>query len=121
MIPDIAIGALLKFLWTLLKVLSPLSVEISHIFQVFPTSFYAMLKFADIKKDDFTTYVVCPNPCCCTLYKYDDCIDGRGEYRESKCCSAVIGKYKKSNSTLMKKVHLSSGKITFHPLKTYCF
>ena len=81
LIPYIAIRALLKFLWTLLKVLSPLSVEISHIFQVFPTSFYAMLKFADIKKDDFTTYLVCPNPCCCALYKYDDCIDGRGEHR----------------------------------------
>ena len=74
-----------------------------------------------MKKDNFTIYVVCPNPCCCALYKYDDCIDGRGEHRESKCCSAVMGKYKKCNSTLMKNVHLSSGKITFRPFKTYCF
>ena len=120
-IPDLAIGTLLKFLWTLLKVLSPLSAEISHISQVFPSSFYAMLKFAKIKNDDFKTYVVCPNPCCCALYKLDDCVDGRGEHRESKHCSASVGKYKRCNSILLKKVHLSSGKVVFHPIKTYCF
>ena len=43
-----------------------------------------MLKFAAVKKDDFLTFVVC------TLYHYEDCIEGSGIHRESKHCSATV-------------------------------
>ena len=88
--------------------------------QIFPSSFYSMLKFAGIKKNGFTTFVVCPNPHCCTLYRMEDCIEGRGEQRESKHCCVVIGK-RRCNALLLKKVHILSGKIKFYPFKMYCF
>ena len=101
LIPDSAIGALLKFLGTIFKVLSPLSTEITQLSRAFPSSFHMMLKFAAVKKDDFLTFVVCPN---CTLYHYEDCIEGSGIHRESKHCSATVHGTKKCNSLLMKKV-----------------
>ena len=58
LIPDSAIGTLLKFLGTIFKVLSPLSTEITQLSRAFPSSFHMMLKFAAVKKDDFLTFVV---------------------------------------------------------------
>ena len=112
--------ALLRFLGTFFKVLSPLSTNITDFSKHFPASLYTMLKFAGINKHDFTTYIVCPNSKCCAIYLYQNCLEGSGGQRESKHCSALVGN-RRCNSMLMRKVHTCSGKVTFQLFKTYCY
>ena len=111
---------LLRFLGTFFKVLSPLSTHIADLSKHFPSSLYAMLKFAGVNKDDFTAYVVCPNSKCCAIYHYENCLEGSGDQRESKHCSAFV-RTRRCNSQLMRKVHTRSGKVAFQPFKIYCY
>ena len=120
LIPDVALEALLKFLSTFLKVLGAFSVEVANIAKKFPSSFHRMLNYARIDKNDFTKFVVCPNPECCSLYKYVDCFTGGGTHAESKRCRNVIGK-RKCNTVLLQIIHMPDGKVVFRPFKTYCY
>ena len=59
-IPAVALNALLKFLSTVFRVLSPFSEMMATIAKECPSSLYYLHKKLGIKKDDFLKYVVCP-------------------------------------------------------------
>lgn len=92
---------------------------------VFPTTMYKVRKWMNLQQIDFQRFVVCPE--CKFVYSMDDLLykDGRKLAQPKTCCDHERfkrGKFARPcGSTLMKKVMLSDGKITYYPLKLYCY
>ena len=131
-ISDTAMRVLLKFLVTLLKALvekSTLAV-LTLLSSAMPTSIYKLRKYVMSRcQNSCVEYVVCPT--CFTLYKEEECLTRSNLSNEEiipKTCSHVkfpnhpmLHHRKSCGSPLMKKIHLSNGKVEYRPRFVYAY
>ena len=118
---DAVLGHFLKFLVVFLKLIGGVGYEIA---QCLPASTYKAKKIARVLQ--FQRYVVCKK--CYHLYKFEQCIEGRGAYQKSKCCPFRAFPnhrfaYMRApcDTLLLKTVELASKRIMFYPYLTYCY
>ena len=122
-ISDAAMSALLKFLVTLLKAVVEKSTfaVLGTLSAAIPSSIFTLRKHVMTgHQNPFVEYVVCPS--CYSIYKIEECITklSNGEI-EPKTCSYIrfprhpTLRYRKVCGSLLKKIHLSNGKIDYKP------
>lgn len=108
-------------MFTVLGKFSKLPAEIANIL---PSSLYsAKLRENQVK---YVKYVVCRK--CHKLYYYENCMEGPGNAKRSKCCSFVrfpnhSQRRMRSpcNTLLLKTVELTGGRTKLYPFLTYCY
>lgn len=90
MLSDKCFETLLTFIKQILVFLSPFHHICRSISKVFPGTLYAVRKFVEFDRDNFTKYVVCQN--CYALYKYDTrLVEVHGDTIVRKCTNLVFG------------------------------
>lgn len=129
-ISDTAMAVLLKFLISLLTVLAEnASAAVMTLFSsAIPASVYLLRKHTKIDNaEQFLEYVVCP--ACYSLYKIKDCLETLedGEQAPKVCCyrkfpnHRLVYHRKPCGAHLLKKVHLSNGKVEYRPRYIYAY
>lgn len=120
-IPDAAIDALLKFLYTLFLVIGRFSSNVAGITRILPKTLYSMRNVVGYN-DSFQRYVVCPR--CHKLYDIPNCISRCGSIESTRNCSFVKHPnhpYRSGrapcSAPLMRSVTLRTGKIRLYPFK----
>ena len=110
------------------KILGTLSSEVAgSISSKMPSSGYLLQKYLMLEEDNFESYVVCPS--CFSLYMLDSCfqIDSSGEKVPKHCTFIWFPNHPQSNrhlpcnTPLLKKVHLSGGKVVYKPKDVYAY
>ena len=125
-IPDAAIDALLKFLYTLFLVIGRFSSNVAlGITRILPKTLYSMKNVVGYN-DSFQRYVVCPR--CHKMYDTSDCISRCGSIESTRNCSFVKHPNHPHSSgrapcsaPLMRSVTLRTGKVRLYPFKIYCY
>lgn len=129
-ISDKAIGLLLKFIFTLFKVLGILvsSNVVKSIAAQMPGSLYLLKNYnLESKEQQFISYVTCPS--CYSLYKYNDClgVDETGDLSPKRCTFVKFPDHPQRNrrlpcnTPLLKKVNMSGGKVKYVPRYSYSY
>lgn len=123
-----AIQVLLKFLSVFFKILGGLSTGLAgSIASLMPSSTYLLQKYLMLREEEFVSFVICPS--CFSLYVLDDCfeVDSLGDRVPRRCSFVQFPEHPQANrqircnSPLLKKVHLSGGKIIYKPNYIYAY
>ncbi len=122
-IPDVALDALIKFLFVFLSVLTRIAPSVEVVKKFFPRSLYHLHNFESFSYDKaFTKYVVCPNSTCNYLYHFEEAVSKVGTNRVSNKCSHIHfpkhpfpSQRKPCHATLLKKVTSTTGKEFLYP------
>ena len=86
-LPDSVLSLLLSFFSITFHIIGISSTFVKEIALLFPPSLHCLHKLLGYQKDEFMKYVVCANPKCSAVYKYDDCVEIAGRHWSSKLCS----------------------------------
>ena len=114
-ISDRALNWLLKILCAFFAVIGKFHKALRNEIAHFPVNFIGLLKFVNFGKQDFSKYIVCPNPTCTKLHTFMDTIaQGRAGQQVSVVCV-------KCGSTLVNEKIRGDGKKILQPLKIYCY
>ena len=88
--PDVALNALVVFLWHFLHVLSRIlkNEYLKHLTTFLPMTYHGLLRSIKLdSKGRFTSYVVCPR--CSSIYDYESCYEVNNGKAISKSCDFV--------------------------------
>ena len=127
-ISDAALEAILKLISALLKLLAgSASTVITLLASSMPSSIYMLRKHSKHEEcEKFMEYVVCPS--CYSLYKFENCLENINGSDVPKTCSYIkfphhpLPSYRKPcNASLLKKIHLSNGRIEYRPRYVYAY
>ena len=116
---DASITLLLSFFVILFKIIAIISPNLSGLVEHFPPTIHRLQKLLS-KGDVFKRYVACEK--CYTIYNYEDCVDRIGINEAPRLCSHRNLRHgRPCKGKLIKKVELSRGRITLHPIKIFCY
>lgn len=126
-VSDAAIDVLLKFLTSLVKVLAGSASIVMSLALRIPSSVYLLRKYSKHEScEKFIEYVVCPS--CFSLYNIENCLQNIDGEQVPKLCSYVkypnhpVSAYRKACKTpLLKKIHVSNGRIEYRPRFVYAY
>lgn len=127
-ISDTALEIFLKFLSSLVKVLSgSTSSVITSLASMLPSSIYLLRKQSKHENcEKFIEYVVCPS--CFCLYKMENCLTVESGEQVPKLCSYIkypnhplLAYRKPCDTPLLKKIRLFNGKVEYRPRYAYAY
>ena len=124
-VSDNAMSYLLSYMYYFFALLGCGNEAYGELTRLFPNSLYMCRKMIGLSLDDeFTKYVVCPNPDCSQLYDINECYKiHRGMKVPIKCTRAIDkrGKFShRCNTTLLVPNVVKNGGVYHVPKKVYC-
>lgn len=114
--PDVALDALLKFIYIFLVVLGRFSDICKSLSHNLSQSLYSLKKFLGLK-DKLEQLAVCPK--CNSIYPIEKCIDRPGVSKP--CGYKEFPNSRKCDFILLKTVELASRKRIMYPNSVYCY